>query len=320
MQWLEDPMPTNRQLDRPVILGIVGDSGAGKTTLAAGIMGILGTERVVTLCTDDYHRYAREERTRNGLSPLDPQANYMDVLEQHLQLLRAGKPILKPVYEHADGTLGAPVYVKPAEYIIVEGLLGYSTRAMRDCYDVKVYLEPEEELRAAWKVQRDVTKRGYAADEARRQLTARQRDGLEFIRPQRTFADMVVSFCRPVGHAQETGAHLNARHILRPTLPHPDLTPIVEGSKNGIRLELARDIDGKPVDVLEIEGDVEDRRAKAMEDLLWNLIPEAHHLRGNLVGQYMDASAQIKMSHPLALSQLLITYHLVKAAMGHYAI
>ncbi|KJS34150.1 MAG: phosphoribulokinase, partial [Rhodospirillaceae bacterium BRH_c57] len=101
--------------------------------------------------------------------------------------------------------------------------------------------------------------------------------------------------------------------------PHPDLTPIIEGSKNGIRLELARDIDGKPVDVLEIEGDLGDRRAKAMEDLVWNLIPEASHLRTNL-GQYQDETQQTRMSHPLALSQLLITYHLVKAAMGHYAI
>lgn len=247
----------------------------------------------------------------------------MDILEQHIQLLRAGRSILKPVYNHTNGTLDAPEYVEPAEYMIVEGLLGYSTRAMRDCYDVKIYLEPQEELRAAWKMQRDVSKRGYTVDEVRRQIEKRLRDAITFIRPQRTFADLVLSFRRlnednNQGES-DSGSYLNARHTLRPTLPHPDLTPIVEGSKNGIRLELARDIDGKPVDVLEIEGDVDDKRAKAMEDLLWNLIPEANHLRSNL-GQYMDASQETRMSHPLALSQLLITYHLVKAAMGHYAI
>jgi phosphoribulokinase len=317
----------NRQLNRPVILGIVGDSGAGKTTLAQGISSILGPSRVAMICTDDYHRYAREERAKKGTSALDPDGNYMDILEQHIQLLRAGRPILKPVYNHTNGTLDAPEYVEPAEYMIVEGLLGYSTRAMRDCYDVKIYLEPQEELRAAWKMQRDVSKRGYTADEVRRQLERRLRDAITFIRPQRTFADLVLSFRRQANPLventtlpmSESESYLNARHILRPTLPHPDLTPIVEGSKNGIRLELARDIDGKPVDVLEIEGDVDDKRAKAMEELLWNLIPEAYHLRSNL-GQYMDASQETRMSHPLALSQLLITYHLVKAAMGHYAI
>lgn len=312
-------MPLNRKLDRPVILGIVGDSGSGKTTLAEGIRAILGPERVLTVGADDYHRYGRAERTKTGVSPLDPGANYMDILEQHIQLLRSGKPVLKPVYDHSRGTLATPDYVVPLEYIIVEGLLPYSTRAMRDCFDVKVYLEPEEDLRVAWKIQRDTAKRGYTEEQVRAQIERRLFDSASFIQPQRTFADMVVSFLRPEDHREETGAHLNVRHTLRPTLPHPDLTPIIDGSKNGIRLELARDIDGKPVDVLEIEGDVDDKRAQAMEELLWNLLPEASHLRTNL-GQFMDASQQIKMSHPLALSQLLITFHLVKAAMGHYAI
>lgn len=312
-------MPMNRKLDRPVILGIVGDSGSGKTTLAEGIRAILGPDRVLTLGADDYHRYSRAERAQNNISPLDPRGNYMDILEQHIQLLRSGKPVLKPVYDHSKGVLAAPEYVTPREYIIVEGLLPYSTRAMRDCFDVKVYLEPEEELRIAWKIQRDTAKRGYTESQVRAQIERRMFDSASFVLPQRTFADMVVSFRRPDEHQEETGAHLNVRHTLRPTLPHPDLTPIIDGSKNGIRLELARDIDGKPVDVLEIEGDVDDRRAQAMEDLLWTLLPEASHLRTNL-GQFMDASQQLKMSHPLALSQLLITFHLVKAAMGHYAI
>jgi len=113
---------------------------------------------------------------------------------------------------------------------------------------------------------------------------------------------------------------LNVRHTLRPTLPHPDLTPVLEaGASKGLRLELARDIDGKPVDVLDISGDVDDRRAKSMEDLLWNLIPEAQHLRDN-VGQFSDDKNKLTLSHPLALSQLLITFHMVKAALGHHAI
>lgn len=313
-------MPMNRRINRPIILGIVGDSAAGKTTLATGIANILGIDRVVTVCTDDYHRYTRTERAEKGLSALDPTGNYTDILEQHIRLLRDGRPILKPVYDHDRGTLERPEYVEPQEYVILEGLLGYSTRAMRDCYDVKVYLEPEEPLRITWKIQRDCAKRGYSAAEVIKSLERRKYDSVNFVQSQRTFADMVVRFYRPDGDAEERGARLHCRLTLRPTLPHPDLTSILDaGAHNGLRLDLSRDIDGKPVDVLEIAGDVDHRRAKAMEELLWSLIPEASHMRSN-VGQFLDNEDKLIISHPLALSQLLTTYHLVKAALGHYAI
>jgi phosphoribulokinase len=313
-------MPKNRRVDHPIILGIVGDSAAGKTTLTAGIAQILGAERVAVICTDDYHRYSRAERAKNGLSALDPKANYIDILEQHIQLLRQWQPILKPHYNHDGGTLDAPTYVEPKPYIILEGLLGYWTRTMRAGYDVKVYLEPTEELRRKWKIQRDTAKRGYTVEQVLQSLEKRKYDSVNFIQPQRTFADMVVTFYPPEGKADETGAHLNVRHVLRPTLPHPDLSPILEaGNKKGFRLELARDIDGKPVDVLEIAGDIDGKRAQSMEDLLWGLIPEAQYLRNN-VGRFIDEKNKTALSHPLALSQLLITYHMVKAALGHHAV
>ncbi len=313
-------MPTNRRIDRPVILGIVGDSAAGKTTISAGIAAVLGHDRVATVCTDDYHKHNRKDRAKAGLSALDPQANHIDILEQHIRLLRSGEPILKPTYNHDTGQFGPCEYIEPKEYIIVEGLLGYATRAMRDCYDVKVYLGPDEALRTKWKIQRDVSRRGYTSDEVLAELDRRKLARVSHIHPQRTFADMVVRFYAPDGRSDESGAHLNVRHTLRPTLPHPDLSPILDaGAKSGFRLELARDIDGKPVDVLEISGDIDDRRAKQMEDLLWSLIPEASHLRAKL-GEFTDDQKQVRSSHPLALSQLLITYHLVKAAMGHYAV
>jgi phosphoribulokinase len=313
-------MPKNRRVERPILLGIVGDSAAGKTTMTAGIANILGPDRVVTICTDDYHKYSRVQRAENGISALDPRGNYIDILEQHIRMLRAGQPILKPIYNHDGGTLDAPVYVEPKEYIILEGLLGYSTRSMRDCYDVKIYLEPDERLRRTWKIQRDTAKRGYSPDQVIRSMEKRTGDSIQYILPQRTFADIVVHFYPPEDHVEESGARLNVRHTLRPTLPHPDLSPILDlGVKNGIRLELARDIDGKPVDVLEIAGDIDDKRARAIEDLLWKLIPEAQYLRENL-GQFTDAENHTLISHPLALSQLLATYHMVKAAMGVHAI
>ena len=153
-------MPKNR-VERPIILGIVGDSAAGKTTLAAGVAQILGKDQVVTICTDDYHKFDRAKRAENKTSALDPECNYLDVIENDLNSLRNGKAIIKPVYSHHDGCFKAAEYIEPKPYIVVEGLLGYSTRTMRNNYDVKIYLDPEEELRVRWKVIRDTTKRGY---------------------------------------------------------------------------------------------------------------------------------------------------------------
>jgi phosphoribulokinase len=303
-----------KRVDHPIILGIVGDSASGKTTLSAGVAQILGEEHCTVYCTDDYHRYDRKQRTDMGLSALDPRANYIDILEQHLRLLRRGEPVLKPTYCHAHGTLGPPVYVKPKDFVIAEGLLGYTTRPMRDCYDVKIFLDPEEDLRVKWKIHRDTTRRGYSLEEVVASLERRKLDSPNFIHPQRTFADIVIRFQSPKG-ANGSDTQLNVRHLLRPTLPHPDFTPLFDGSSNaGLHLELARDRDGKPVDVLEINGNISDKRAERIEDLLWNLIPEAGHLRDQ-VGR-IDVANGARTSHPLALTQLLVGYHAVKAAMG----
>jgi len=303
-----------KRVEHPIILGIVGDSASGKTTLSAGVAQILGEAHCTVICTDDYHRYDRAQRAAAGLSALHPRSNYIDVLEQHLRLLRGGEPILKPVYDHRQGTLAPPEYVRPKDFVIAEGLLGYTTRAMRDCYDVKIYLDPEEELRRRWKLHRDTTRRGYTREEVLFQLERRQAQSQTFIHPQRTFADIVIRFQGSKG-ANGSDTQLDVRHILRPTLPHPDFTPLFDGSSNaGLHLELARDRDGKPVDVLEINGNISDKRAERIEDLLWNLIPEAGHLRDQ-VGQ-IDVANGARKSHPLALSQLLVGYHAVKAAMG----
>jgi phosphoribulokinase len=305
-----------KRVDHPIILGIVGDSASGKTTLSAGVAQILGEEHCSVFCTDDYHRYDRKERSDGGLSALDPRANYIDILEQHLRLLRRGEPVLKPQYCHAHGTLGRPKYFRPTEFVIAEGLLGYTTRAMRDCYDVKIFLDPEDDLRVKWKIHRDTTKRGYKLEEVVASLQRRKADSPSFIHPQRTFADIVIRFQSPKG-ANGSDTQLDVRHLLRPTLPHPDFTPLFDGSSNaGLHLELARDRDGKPVDVLEINGNISDNRAERIEDLLWNLIPEAGHLRDQVGRIDVANGANTNKSHPLALTQLLVGYHAVKAAMG----
>src|SRR5215469_6028815 len=132
---------------RPVMLAIAGDSAAGKTTLTRGIAEALGPERATALCVDDYHRYDREERRHVPFTVLNPECNYIEVMEQHLQLLALGRPILKPVYDHSTGRLVRPVLVEPRDFVIVEGLLPLHTKLARACFDITVYLDPPEEIR-----------------------------------------------------------------------------------------------------------------------------------------------------------------------------
>jgi phosphoribulokinase len=171
-----------------------------------------------------------------------------------------------------------------------------------------------------WKIQRDTAKRGYNPEQVKAELEKRKCDTEQFIRPQRAFADIVVQAHLPQCQKEGGEATVGISHMLRPTLPHPDLAPVLESTGgNGLRFELARDGDSKPVDLLEISGDIPENRAQRIENLLWDLIPEAAHMREN-VGVFTNGENKPAISHPLALSQLFITYHIVKAAMGIHAI
>jgi phosphoribulokinase len=305
---------------RPIILGIVGDSAAGKTTLTKGIAQVLGEENVTVICTDDYHRYDRRQRAELGISALHPDCNYLDIIQQHLGLLRTGQSILKPIYNHNTGAFDPPEYIKPSQFVIVEGLLGYFMRGMRDSYDVKVYLAPPEDLRTAWKIKRDTSKRGYTREQVIAQLQQRESDSDAFIRPQRQWADVVVTFYPNNTSEQQDDLLLNVRLVLRPTIPHPDLNDILNPSgrpQPAVRLELDRDM-GKPVDVLEIDGHATAEQVTELERALCNEVPylgKFCSLNGNPgIGKVVGTTGETLQSYPLALTQLLITYHMLKAA------
>jgi phosphoribulokinase len=290
-------------MPRPVMLGIVGDSGSGKTTITRGLVRVLGEDQVSHFCTDDYHSYDRRQRAERNITPLDPECNHLDILAQHLGHLRAKQAIMKPVYQHHDGTFGAPDYFEPGRFVVCEGLLGFHNRDLADSFDVRVYLDPPEELRRHWKVQRDCSRRGYTTDQVLSELDRREPDSERWIRPQRHHADIVVAFQPNESEDQE---HLDCKLTLCDSLPHPDLGGVVNGG-NGIELtERSGAVE------LYVPGRLPHERASAIEEAIWEKMHFARHLREERLGEF-TIGTDLHRSDSLAVVQLLILYHLVTA-------
>jgi phosphoribulokinase len=292
---------------RPVMLAIAGDSAAGKTTLTRGIVAALGAERVASICVDDYHRYDREERKGLPFTALHPECNYVAIMEQHLQLLATGQPVLKPVYNHANGRLERPLLVEPRDLVVAEGLLPLSTRMARACFDVRVYLDPPEAVRRVWKVKRDTGKRGYTPAQVREELERREPESASFIRPQRAQADIVVSFAPLEGRGESPEHSPSATILLRPTVPHPNLAGIItDDVRESIHLKLTRDEDGRPVDAIHVHGYSPPERTRPIEEAIWADLGVDEPLPNGL------GMVDGQRSESLALTQLILLYHVIQ--------
>ena len=294
---------------RPVMLAIAGDSAAGKTTITSGLVRALGPDRCTAVCVDDYHRYDRAERRQLPFTALHPDCNYIDIMEQQLQLLATGHPILKPVYDHHTGALTRPEYVEPREFVIVEGLLPLHTKLAAACFDVTVYLNPPEEIRREWKIRRDTSQRGYTQEQVLAELGRREPESESFIRPQRRRADIVVRFAPVEQRHDPPSTPLSAELLLRPTIRHPDLSSVLAGSGQLMHLKLTRDEDGRPVDALHIHGYAPREDSKMLEKAIWAGLGEGAGLPGFL-GELDNG----QRSEPLAVTQLLLLYHMIDAA------
>jgi phosphoribulokinase len=297
---------------RPIMLAIAGDSAAGKTTLTRGLVEALSPERITRVCVDDYHRYDRAERRVLPFTPLHPACNYLEIMEQHLQLLSLGQPILKPVYNHADGSLGRPVLIEPRQFIVVEGLFPLYSKLARACSDITVYLDPPEPLRRKWKLRRDTTQRGYAKDEVLRELDRREVDSVEHIRPQRAHADIVVRFSPIEERGEGADSPPSATVLLRPTIRHPDLSSILgDDTRQALHLKLLRDDDGKPVDALHVHNYASPATVRKVAEAIWAELAVAEPLPESL-GEIEPGN----LSPALALTQLILLFHLFQGQRG----
>jgi phosphoribulokinase len=199
----------------PFVLGIIGDSGSGKSVVCDAVRHLLGPDSVANVRLDDYLRLTRAERKSKGLSSLNPSVHDFEMMHSHLRLLRAGRSIKVRSYEHADGTFGPMRTIEPREVVLVRGLLGFPTEELRQAYDLGVFLEPEPELLFRWKLRRDVRSRGYKETEVLNYIARHLLDSKEFVLPQAQRADLVVRYRLPSWDAPDS--ELTTTLVLRRT-------------------------------------------------------------------------------------------------------
>lgn len=210
--------------NRPLMLGIIGDGGTGKTTLTRGVARLLGHNGVTPICLDDYQRYSRADRLARGLTTADPDANNLGLMAEHLEALRAGGAIQKPVYDHRNGLLRDPETVAATGIVIAYGMHTLTPPSLASLFDLTVYLDPDDSLHHLWRFNRDTRERGYAAEQVIALQPANDSAAQRYVAGQRRYADMVVRFHVAPGEGAATAdAAQSVELLLRHT---PALAPL----------------------------------------------------------------------------------------------
>ncbi len=180
------------KVDRVVVIGVAGDSGCGKSTFLQRIIDLFGEDFVTVICLDDYHSLDRYQRKEQKVTALDPRANNFDLMYEQIRDLKSGKTIQKPIYNHETGLIDPPEKIEPNHVVVIEGLHPLYDERVRDLIDFSVYLDITDEVKIAWKIQRDMAERGHSYDDVLAAIESRRPDFEAYIEPQRGHADIVI--------------------------------------------------------------------------------------------------------------------------------
>lgn len=178
--------------ERVVLIGVAGDSGCGKSTFLRRLNDLFGEELMTVICLDDYHCLDRKQRKETGITALDPRANNFDLMYEQIKTLKDGKSIMKPIYNHETGMIDPPELIEPNHIIVVEGLHPLYDERVRGLIDFSIYFDISDEVKIAWKVQRDMAERGHTYDDVLQAINSRKPDFQKYIELQREFADVVL--------------------------------------------------------------------------------------------------------------------------------
>ncbi len=304
-----------RESGKVFIFGVAGDSGSGKTTLSSGIKRILGEDMVAAFSMDDYHRLDRMQRKELGITPLDPRANYLDLLADHLEALKRGERIEKPAYDHSNGMIRGTTPFGPASVIIVEGLHPFYTERLRRLIDFKIFVDPSRQVKRLWKVRRDVGDRGYAPEQVMAEILQREPDYKLYVDVQKIYAEMVVKIQESRFHPSllETGPkpELYSVRLIQQMLDQPlseveltiDLSKILRTAEHEFSIEFQRDdYYGKKVGIMTIDGEIH-------QDMIFDL---ERKLCGRLGPYAAISDRRNEYVNSIGVAQLIMTWRCVE--------
>jgi len=184
-----------KRLD-PLVIGIAGGSGSGKTTVAQEILNRVGPDRIAFLQHDSYYK------DLSGLPPAQraevnfdhPNSLETDLLIEHIVSLRDGKPVEVPIYDFSTHSRTRQTFtVAPHRVILVEGILIFVDKPLRDLFDVKIFVDTDSDIRFIRRLQRDIAERGRTTESVIKQYQTTVRPmHLEFVEPSKRYADVII--------------------------------------------------------------------------------------------------------------------------------
>jgi len=279
---------------KPVVIGIAADSGCGKSTFMRRLTSIFGGESklldigretntlvsdmTTVICLDDYHKWDRTGRKSNpewpdGITALHADCQLWDKMAADVTDLKAGKTVDKPIYNHITGELDPDETVSPTPIVIFEGLHPMYDDRVNEALDLTVYLDITDDVKFAWKAQRDIAERGATMDEVQAAIDGRKPDFAAYVEPQKQKADIVVQVLLSDLIDDPTGKYLKVKLIQKKGLAVPpayffDEGATVEWTPNPAKLSTSApgvkiasyddDWFGNPVTVIEMDGKVDD--------------------------------------------------------------
>jgi phosphoribulokinase len=283
-----------------VVIGVAADSGTGKSTFMRRLTSIFGgecklndigretntlvSETTTVICLDDYHKWDRTGRKSNpewpnGITALHEACQDWDKMSADVTDLKAGKNVQKPIYNHITGELDADEEVKPTPIVIFEGLHPMYDDRVNEALDMTVYLDITDDVKFAWKAQRDIAERGATMEEVQAAIDGRKPDFAAYVEPQKAKADIVIQVLLSDLADDATGKFLKVKLIQRKDLTvspafFMDEGATVDWTPNPLKLTTAApgvkirsyqdEWFGNPVSVIEMDGEVSD-----LEELIY---------------------------------------------------